>query len=179
MHLASLIPDMSLSCTATQMFETPKTHKSCNTNFIESKLEAHTLGDTIQDKVLIAKGLAIRVRVTISAYCKPPNNPGACIHVIQRQTNLFATQSGFDLLALALAKRGDLFLGSVDCRMDLVEWVLLAFLELLPAKIHALIPAKTRGFLFYFWQPPLLECSIRSLESSLGVSVNLRGILRG
>lgn len=98
--------------------------------------------------------------------------------VIQRQTNLFAAKSAFDLLTLAIPKRGNLFLGSIDSRVHLVEWVLFALLEFLPAEIHTLVSAQTRVFLLNLWQASLLKCGIGGLESALGVSVDLGCVLR-
>lgn len=99
--------------------------------------------------------------------------------VIQRQINLFAAQSALDLLALAIPKRSNLFLGSIDSRMHLVEWVLLALLEFFPAEIHTLVPAQAGVLLLNLWQAPLFKCGICGLESALGVSVDLGCVLRG
>ncbi|KAJ5365747.1 hypothetical protein N7517_008633 [Penicillium concentricum] len=99
--------------------------------------------------------------------------------VIQQQTNLFAAQSALDLLALAIPKCSNLFLGGINSRMHLVEWVLLALLEFLPAEIHTLVPAQTGVFLLNLWQASLLECGICGLESALGVPVDLGCVLRG
>ena len=63
--------------------------------------------------------------------------------------------------------------------MHLVEGVLLALLELLPAEIHTLVSAQARVLFFDLGQTSFLEGGIGSLESSLGVTVDLRGILRG
>jgi hypothetical protein len=63
--------------------------------------------------------------------------------------------------------------------MHLVEWVLLALLEFLPAEIHTLVPAQTGVLLFNLWQAPLLKCGICGLEPTLGVSVDLGCVLRG
>lgn len=94
-------------------------------------------------------------------------------------TNLFAAKTALELGALVLPKLSHFLLGSVDGSMHLVEGVLLALLEFLSAEIHTLVSAKTRVLLFDLRKTSFLECGIGGLESSLGVTVDLGGILRG
>jgi len=93
-----------------------------------------------------------------------------------RRTGLF-TQTGLGLGPLLAPDLSNLIPGSIDFDMHLVEWVLLALLELLAAKIHALLPAQTGMLLFDLGHSAGLEGSVGSLESTLGVSLHLRTIL--
>ena len=60
--------------------------------------------------------------------------------------------------------------------MHLVEGVLLALVEFLAANIHTLLSAQTRVLLLNLRHSSGLERRVGSLESPLGVSLNLGGV---
>lgn len=60
--------------------------------------------------------------------------------------------------------------------MNLVKRVLFTLLELLLDKLNPLVPSKSGVLLFNLRQPTGLKSRIRSLESALGVAVDLAGV---
>lgn len=92
---------------------------------------------------------------------------------------LFGSQTSLDLAPLGLSRHSDLIARSIESNMHLVERILLALLKLLLASLDTLIATQTGVLLLDLGHPTSLESRIRRLEPSLGVSVDLGGILVG
>lgn len=60
--------------------------------------------------------------------------------------------------------------------MNLVKRILVTLLKLLLDKLNPLVPSKPGILLLNLRQPPRLKCRIRSLESALGVAIDLAGV---
>lgn len=60
--------------------------------------------------------------------------------------------------------------------MNLVKRILITLLKLLLDKLNPLVPSKPGVLLLNLRQPPRFKCRIRSLESALGMAVDLAGV---